>query len=82
MNESGWARGSDCKIVQFGLLALARRGGRASNFLVETPPKIKGKSSGGTFGGDGKLTSDRHNSGNIQIESIICFNCFPGSDVK
>lgn len=50
MNAFGWARDSDCKIVLFGLLALAR-GGRASHFLVEPRIKKRRKSSGGTLGG-------------------------------
>jgi hypothetical protein len=42
MNGFGWARGSDCRIVRFGVLALAR-GGCASHFLVKTPAKIRGR---------------------------------------
>jgi hypothetical protein len=49
MNAFGWSRGSDCRIVRFDLLALVREGG-ASHFLVETPTKIREKSSGGTVG--------------------------------
>ncbi len=39
MNEFGWVRGSNCKIVKIGMLALARGGQASQFFVVESPAK-------------------------------------------
>jgi hypothetical protein len=72
MNEfDGRARGSDYKILPFGLIALARECG-ASHFLCQTPAKISGKASGSPFGGVWEADiGPPHKLGHIRIQSIM-----------
>jgi hypothetical protein len=50
MNEFGWARGNDCKILRFGLLSPAT-GARASHFFILNSRQDEEEASGSPLGG-------------------------------